>query len=56
LKGKTLGGAAVHEKQPLVIVNKGNASGEEIAMLAEEVRRTVYEKFKVELQSEVIYI
>jgi UDP-N-acetylmuramate dehydrogenase len=56
LKGKTLGGAAVHEKQPLVIVNQANASGNEIALLAEEVRRAVYEKFKVELQSEVIYI
>jgi UDP-N-acetylmuramate dehydrogenase len=56
LKGKTMGGAAVYEKQPLVIVNKKNATGEEIAHLAEEIRKAVYEKFKVELQSEVIYI
>jgi UDP-N-acetylmuramate dehydrogenase len=56
LKGKTVGGAAIHENQPLVIVNQGNATGEEIALLAEEVRRTVYEKFKIELQPEVIYI
>ncbi|MDR0683051.1 MAG: UDP-N-acetylmuramate dehydrogenase [Dysgonamonadaceae bacterium] len=56
LKGKTLGGAAVHEKQPLVIVNKKNATGKDIALLAEEIRKAVYEKFKIELQSEVIYI
>ncbi|MDR0866035.1 MAG: UDP-N-acetylmuramate dehydrogenase [Candidatus Symbiothrix sp.] len=55
-KGKTLGGAAIHEKQPLVIVNRDNATGNDIALLAEEVCRTVKEKFKIELQPEVIYI
>jgi UDP-N-acetylmuramate dehydrogenase len=56
LKGKTLGGAAVHEGQPLVIINQNNATGEEIAALAEEIRNTVKEKFFVELQPEVNYI
>lgn len=56
LKGKTVGGAAIHEKQPLVIVNQGGATGEDIARLAEEVQRAVKEKFTIELQPEVNYI
>lgn len=56
LKGKTVGGAAVSEKQPLVIINQHNATGNDIALLAEEVRRTVHEQFKIELQPEVNYI
>ena len=56
LKGKTLGGAAISEKQPLVIVNRNHATGEEIARLAEEVYRTVKDKFSIELQPEVNYI
>ena len=55
-KGKTLGGAAVSEKQALVIVNRNQATGEEIALLAEEIRRAVREKFGIELQPEVNYI
>jgi UDP-N-acetylmuramate dehydrogenase len=56
LKGKTLGGAAISEKQALVIVNRKDATGNDIALLAEEVCRTVKEKFSVELQPEVNYI
>jgi UDP-N-acetylmuramate dehydrogenase len=56
LKGKTLGGAAISEKQPLVIVNKNHATGQEIADLAAEVCRTVHDKFGIELTPEVNYI
>ncbi|GHT70768.1 UDP-N-acetylenolpyruvoylglucosamine reductase [Bacteroidia bacterium] len=56
LKGRTFGGAAVHEKQPLVIVNKDGATGNDIARLAEEVRSAVKKKFTIELQPEVNYI
>ena len=56
LKGKTVGDAAVHEKQALVIINRGRATGQEIARLAEEIRKTVNEKMNVELQPEVNYI
>ncbi|MDR0507338.1 MAG: UDP-N-acetylmuramate dehydrogenase [Dysgonamonadaceae bacterium] len=56
LKGKTLGGAAVSEKQPLVIVNRNRATGGEIALLAEEVQQTVKEKFGIEIRPEVNYI
>ncbi|MDR2085655.1 MAG: UDP-N-acetylmuramate dehydrogenase [Dysgonamonadaceae bacterium] len=56
LKGKTVGGAAVHEQQPLVIINRNNATGNDIARLAEEIRQAVKEKFSIELQPEVNYI
>ncbi|GHT14790.1 UDP-N-acetylenolpyruvoylglucosamine reductase [Bacteroidia bacterium] len=56
LKGKTVGGAAIHEKQPLVIINQNQATGEDIAALAEEVCRAVKEKFFIDLQPEVNYI
>jgi len=55
-KGKTVGGASVYEKQPLVIVNQANATGNDIALLAEEICRSVKEKFFIELQPEVNYI
>ena len=55
-KGKTRGGAAVHEKQALVIINQNQATGQDIASLAEEIGKTVKEKFDIELQPEVNYI
>jgi len=56
LKGKTVGGAAVHEKQPLVIINKNNATGKDIASLADEIRIAVIEKFSIILEPEVNYL
>ena len=53
-KGRSLGNAAVHDKQALVLVNKtGKASGQEIITLAGEVVRSVKEKFGVEITPEV---
>jgi UDP-N-acetylmuramate dehydrogenase len=56
LKGKTCGGAAIYEKQPLIIVNQDNATGKDIAALAETVCREVKKKFSIELQPEVNYV
>ena len=53
LKGLQLGGAAVHGKQALVLVNKDNAKAEEVVALARLVIAKVQEKFGVELHPEV---
>lgn len=56
LKGYQIGGAAVHEKQALVLINKGNATGADVVALARHVRQTVAEKFGVYLQPEVRFM
>lgn len=55
-KGKTLGRAAVYDKQALVLVNLGGATAKDIIDLAEAVRISVYDKFQINIQPEVIYI
>ena len=52
-KGKRYGSTGVHDKQALVIVNYGGASGTEILNLAEEIRKSVWYRFEVELEREV---
>lgn len=52
-KGKRIGDAGVHEKQALVLVNYGLATGSDIIRLAEEVRESVLKLFGVKLDFEV---
>lgn len=52
-KGKRWGDAGVHDKQALVLINYGRASGKEIIDLSEEIKRSVLEKFGIELELEV---
>ena len=52
-KGYRKGDAGCHNKQALVLVNYGNAKGEEIFSLSEEIIKGVKEKFGVQLQREV---
>jgi UDP-N-acetylmuramate dehydrogenase len=53
LKGHARGAAGVYERQALVLVNRGGASGREILALAREVQARVLEKFGVALEPEV---
>ena len=55
-KGKRLGRAGVHDKQPLVLVNVGNATGEEMVRLSEEIQKTVFETFGIPILPEVNFI
>lgn len=56
LKGTSLGGAAVHQLQALVLINKNEATGEDVKALARRVRNTVAERFAVYLEPEVRFI
>ena len=55
-KGRSLGPAAVYEKQALVLVNKGGATGADIKRLADNIIRDVKQKFGITLSTEVNYI
>jgi UDP-N-acetylmuramate dehydrogenase len=52
-KGKRFGDAGVHQKQALVLVNYGNATGEEILGLAYKIKKEVLNKFKISIVPEV---
>lgn len=52
-KGKIIGNTGVHQKQALVLVNLGGATGIEIARLANEIKKSVFLQFSVWLEPEV---
>jgi UDP-N-acetylmuramate dehydrogenase len=52
-KGRRIGDAGVHDRQALVLVNYGKASGKDIYRLSEEIRESVRGKFGVNLEREV---
>lgn len=52
-KGRTLGRAGVHHRQALVLVNKGGATGSEVLRLCEAVKADVWQRFGIEIHSEV---
>ncbi len=52
-KGKRINNAGTYKKQPLVIVNYGNASGEEILDFAKKIQQAVKQQFAILLEPEV---
>ena len=52
-KGKRIGNVGVYDKQALVLVNYGGATGEEVLNLANQIISSVYQKFGIKLTPEV---
>ncbi len=55
-KGRTQGRVAVHDRQPLVLVNLGGAKGEEVRQLALDIVNDIDNRFGIHLEPEVIFI
>lgn len=55
-KGKQMGRAGVHDKQALVLVNCGGATGAEVVALSEAIQKSVYQKYGVQISPEVNFI
>jgi UDP-N-acetylmuramate dehydrogenase len=52
-KGKRFGDAGVHKNQALVLVNYGNASGQDILDLAKLIQKTVFDIYGITIEAEV---
>lgn len=52
-KGKSLGRAGVHDRQALVLVNRGGATGDEVVALYQRIIEDVKAKFGIEIHPEV---
>ena len=53
LKGFRMGRVGVHERQALVLVNFGGATGNEVIALARYVQDRVFDRFGVRIEPEV---
>jgi UDP-N-acetylmuramate dehydrogenase len=56
LKGYQIGGAAVHQQQALVLVNKDNATAQDVVALARYIIDSVLQKFSVHLSPEIRFM
>lgn len=56
LKGEKAGGAQISEKHPNFIVNLGNASSEDVKTLIGLAKKTIKDKYGIELEEEIYYL
>lgn len=56
LKGRKVGGAQIAEKHPNFVLNLGEATFQDILDTLDLVKKTVKEKFGVQLEEEIIII
>ena len=52
-KGKRFGDAGIHKNQALVLVNYGNATGQEILNVSRAIQETIFNKFGIHIEAEV---
>jgi UDP-N-acetylmuramate dehydrogenase len=52
-KGKRFGDAGIHKNQALVLVNYGNATGQEILNVSKDIQATVFNTFGIHIEAEV---
>ena len=55
-KGKSIGGAMVSEKHANFIINTGNATGEEVKKLINDIKNKIKEKYNIELKVEQEFV
>lgn len=52
-KGKRFGNAGIHKNQALVLVNYGNATGQEILNISKDIQETILNTFGIQIEAEV---
>ncbi len=55
-KGQSLNAAGVHSRQPLVLVNLGGATGQDIKALSDRIQHDILSRFGVSISPEVIFV